>query len=414
MPELTVTHIALLVAVTIIGMVLGWIARSSRSNSEKNAINAGWQEQLEAQRAEHDRLVDQNKSLMEQNSQYQASNKDSRNRSTELSEALKEASERRDELQRQIKEIRSELETTVTQRDQLQSEAGDAGSDELDRRDATIERLTSELRSWQERVPPLVERFRVRNEEAQQLEEELVEAREKITALENMVGSDSTRVEPVDPEALGDDLYASNDATEESDPVDDELSDVVSIIDEAFADDDDEQNAGETEDDSDAVAEFEDAFAAAEDSDDDESDAEEDDADIEVDELEVDEEIDDDSYIAEVLPFVGADDDDDDDSSIDAEHDDAAEDADDEADDDASSDYEASSDNLKRIKGIGPSIEKTLNEMGIWRFEQIADMSEYDIDRVARRLKGFRSRIYREDWIGQARSLFEEQQSRQA
>ena len=32
-------------------------------------------------------------------------------------------------------------------------------------------------------------------------------------------------------------------------------------------------------------------------------------------------------------------------------------------------------------------------------------MSEYDIDRVARELRGFRSRIYREDWIGQARML---------
>jgi predicted flap endonuclease-1-like 5' DNA nuclease len=32
-------------------------------------------------------------------------------------------------------------------------------------------------------------------------------------------------------------------------------------------------------------------------------------------------------------------------------------------------------------------------------------MSEYDIHRVAEHLKGFRSRIYREDWIGQAREL---------
>jgi predicted flap endonuclease-1-like 5' DNA nuclease len=32
-------------------------------------------------------------------------------------------------------------------------------------------------------------------------------------------------------------------------------------------------------------------------------------------------------------------------------------------------------------------------------------MTEYDIDRVAQRLKGFRTRIYREDWIGQAREL---------
>ncbi len=32
-------------------------------------------------------------------------------------------------------------------------------------------------------------------------------------------------------------------------------------------------------------------------------------------------------------------------------------------------------------------------------------MSEFDIDRVAQQLKGFRSRIYREDWVGQARNL---------
>jgi predicted flap endonuclease-1-like 5' DNA nuclease len=68
-------------------------------------------------------------------------------------------------------------------------------------------------------------------------------------------------------------------------------------------------------------------------------------------------------------------------------------------------------DNLKKIKGVGPAIEKTLNEMGIVRFQQIADMSEYDIDRVAQRLKGFRSRIYREDWIGQARDHLEQKLS---
>ena len=62
-------------------------------------------------------------------------------------------------------------------------------------------------------------------------------------------------------------------------------------------------------------------------------------------------------------------------------------------------------DDLKAIKGVGPSIEKTLNDLGVYRFHQIAEMSEYDIDRVAQQLKGFRSRIYREDWIGQARDL---------
>ena len=67
----------------------------------------------------------------------------------------------------------------------------------------------------------------------------------------------------------------------------------------------------------------------------------------------------------------------------------------------------AARDNLKRIKGVGPAIERTLNELGIFSFRQIAEMSEYDIDRVANRLRGFRSRIYREDWVGQARALCE-------
>ena len=71
-------------------------------------------------------------------------------------------------------------------------------------------------------------------------------------------------------------------------------------------------------------------------------------------------------------------------------------------------------DDLKQIKGVGPAIEKTLHELGIFRFSQIAEMGEYDIDRIAKRLKGFRTRIYREDWIGQARRLQDQQASEQA
>lgn len=315
MPELTVTHIVLLAAVLIVGVIVGWIFRGKKGASEKIAIKLGWQEQLEAQRQEHERLLDQNKSLMEQNSQYQASNKDSKMRASELSDALKEAFERRDILQRQIKDIRSNLEATVEERDQLQNEMeslggnGSSTADALRVKDEEIARLYKELENWQERVPPLVERFRVRNEEALQLEQDLAAARDQITALEDMIGSDQTRVEPVDPEALGETLDASNDPDDvKADP----------------------------------VAEVE---------------------------------------------FVAASD------EIDAE------------------DEGNQRDNLKKIKGVGPAIEKTLNEMGIVRFQQIADMSEYDIDRVAQRLKGFRSRIYREDWIGQARDYLDQKLS---
>ena len=321
MPEITVTHIALLAGALIVGVILGWLVRGNRTVTEKAAINAGWQEQLKAQRTEHGRLLTQNKSLMNQNSQFQASNKDAKMRAGELSGALKETFERRDELQRQIKDIRSNLEVTVTQRDRLQSDIAnrvakaDNESAATKDRDDKIFDLSRELENWQDRLPPLIERYQKRNEEAESLEAELDAARERIAALESMVGSDQTRVEPVDPEAMKDGLDASNDPIEET---------------------------------SNVAVEFDEAELQAEDSADQSYE-----------------------YVDNLL-------------NGDAR------------------------DNLKLIKGVGPAIEKTLNEMGILRFNQIAEMSEYEIDRVAHRMKGFRSRIYREDWIGQARDLHDQ------
>lgn len=347
MPEITVTHIIVVAGALIVGIILGWIVRSSRSVSEKTAINEGWQEQLKAQRNEHERLLDQNKSLMDQNSQYQASNKDAKMRASELSDALKEAFERRDELQRQMKDIRGNLESAVSERDQLRSSAAaDDLAEELERKDARIEKLESELKNWQDRLPPLIERYQQRNAEAEELETQLADALERIAALDGMVGSDQTRVEPVDPDALSDGMDASND------PNDDETPDEA-IIDkvEELVEDDIEELLG--------------AEAIIDDSDDTEEDIE---------------------------------------ASDDAEEVEDTEDPD---------LHDLPRDNLKLIKGVGPAIEKTLNELGIKRFDQIAQMSEYDIDRVAHRLKGFRSRIYREDWIGQARDLRDQKVSGQ-
>ena len=99
MPELTAVTIALFALLLVAGTVLGWVLRGDRSAKEKIAINAGWQQQIESQQSEHDRLAKQNKSLMEQISQYQASMKDSTLRAKELSDSLKETFQRRDELQ---------------------------------------------------------------------------------------------------------------------------------------------------------------------------------------------------------------------------------------------------------------------------------------------------------------------------
>jgi len=63
MPELTAIHIGLLALALVVGVALGWIFRGERSAKEKIAINAGWQDQLESQQAEQDRLAEQNKGL---------------------------------------------------------------------------------------------------------------------------------------------------------------------------------------------------------------------------------------------------------------------------------------------------------------------------------------------------------------
>lgn len=61
-------------------------------------------------------------------------------------------------------------------------------------------------------------------------------------------------------------------------------------------------------------------------------------------------------------------------------------------------------DDLKRINGIGPVIEKKLNAMGVQHFHQIASWSEADIARIDEQLN-FKGRVTREDWVSQARAL---------
>jgi NADH-quinone oxidoreductase subunit E len=65
---------------------------------------------------------------------------------------------------------------------------------------------------------------------------------------------------------------------------------------------------------------------------------------------------------------------------------------------------EGEPDDLKRISGIGPGIEKTLHELGIYHFWQIAQFTPDNVAWIDQRLR-FRGRIAREDWMGQARRL---------
>jgi predicted flap endonuclease-1-like 5' DNA nuclease len=61
-------------------------------------------------------------------------------------------------------------------------------------------------------------------------------------------------------------------------------------------------------------------------------------------------------------------------------------------------------DDLKRIKGIGVLIEKKLNSLGVATYEDIANWTGEDIERISESLD-FKGRIQRENWVEQARIL---------
>ena len=61
-------------------------------------------------------------------------------------------------------------------------------------------------------------------------------------------------------------------------------------------------------------------------------------------------------------------------------------------------------DDLKLLKGVGPKLEQTLNELGVYHFDQIAAWGTAEIAWIDSRLK-FRGRIERDGWIAQARQL---------
>lgn len=68
------------------------------------------------------------------------------------------------------------------------------------------------------------------------------------------------------------------------------------------------------------------------------------------------------------------------------------------------SNREAQADDLKKINGIGPAIEKDLNVMGVYNFKQIADFQPSDIDNINTALD-FPGRVERDEWIPQAKRL---------
>lgn len=63
-------------------------------------------------------------------------------------------------------------------------------------------------------------------------------------------------------------------------------------------------------------------------------------------------------------------------------------------------------DDLKQVKGIGPVMERILNENGCYRFKQLANFSKRDIEWVSATIETMPDRIERDRWVEQAQTLY--------
>jgi large subunit ribosomal protein L21 len=63
-------------------------------------------------------------------------------------------------------------------------------------------------------------------------------------------------------------------------------------------------------------------------------------------------------------------------------------------------------DDLKKLSGVGPALEKKLHAAGVTSFAQIAAWTEADIAEFDEKLN-FKGRIEREGWVDQAKALAE-------
>lgn len=254
MPEFSLALISEIGLGLLAGLVLGWLLRTGRASREKHMVNAGWQEQLNVQYDEIERLREQNAQLLEQVQQHRQAHKD-------LTDRLEKASAGEDSAQTRLLDANKSNEA-------LHARLGTL-SKALETAEQDAKEQANELLTWQSRIAPLISKYRERVAQVHHLEQELLQIRRDL------------RVIP-EPEKI---------------PADEQANAV--------------EETAETPD------------------------------------LE----------------------------------------------------------NLQLIRGIGPAIEKTLQTLGIRSLEQIAELTAEDIHRVAAEIRGFSSRIARENWVGQARKL---------
>ncbi|WP_375279983.1 NADH-quinone oxidoreductase subunit E [Pseudooctadecabacter sp.] len=62
-------------------------------------------------------------------------------------------------------------------------------------------------------------------------------------------------------------------------------------------------------------------------------------------------------------------------------------------------------DDLTKISGIGPKLAVLCNDLGFYHYDQIAAWTDDEIAWVDDNLEGFKGRVTRDNWVGQAKAL---------
>lgn len=66
---------------------------------------------------------------------------------------------------------------------------------------------------------------------------------------------------------------------------------------------------------------------------------------------------------------------------------------------------EANKDDLKKIKGIGPKLEKLLNSIGVYTYQQVSKMTQKEYQQIDELLTTFQGRAKRDNWAEKAKAL---------
>lgn len=254
MPEFSLALVSQIGLGLLAGLVLGSVIRTGRNAREKRLVNASWQEQLNAQYAEVERLRDQGAQLLEQVQQHKQAYRD-------LSERLDSASAGQDKAEAQLLDAMKSNEALHERLATL--------SRALSAAEQTSAENATELQAWQNRISPLVQKYREKEAKVRLLEQEIQQIRRDLKTIPEPPPQSRT-TKPAN-------------APDTAPPPDRE--------------------------------------------------------------------------------------------------------------------------DLQLIRGIGPAIEQILHRLGIRNLEQIADFKAEDIHRVAAEIRGFSSRISRENWIEQAKTL---------